>query len=58
MVSVERVRHSGAVIVSAFVSDGAGVWLLSQRYEGYTLRECRQLFRSYCEDHGLKIGGR
>lgn len=56
-VTVERVRHSGAVIVSALVNDGGGAWLMSRTSYGYTIREARAEYRAYCQDHGLTIEG-
>jgi hypothetical protein len=56
-VTVERVRHSGAVIVSALVNDNGGAWLMSRTFYGYTIREARELYRAYCQDHGLTIEG-
>ena len=56
-VTVERVRHSGAVIVSALVNDGGGAWLQVCTFYGYTIREARAEYRAYCQDQGFTIEG-
>jgi hypothetical protein len=42
-ISVERVRHSGALILSAIV----GGYLVRRTYYGYGVRESRRLFREF-----------
>ena len=55
--SIERVRHSGALIVSELVKDQATpfAWYESQTYYGYTLREAKSLFRAYLEANNFKV---
>ena len=43
--TVERVRHSGAVIVSQFLGEGAGEYLFTRTYYGYTLRAAKAQFK-------------
>jgi hypothetical protein len=43
--TIERVRHSGAYIISAFTGEGAGEYLYTRTYYGYTLKEAKQLFK-------------
>jgi hypothetical protein len=43
--TVERVKHSGALIVSQFVGEGAGEYLFTRTYYGYTLREAKAQFK-------------
>lgn len=44
--TVERVRHSGAYILSDYVGEGAGAYLFTRTYYGYTLAESRRLFKA------------
>jgi hypothetical protein len=43
--TVERVPHSGAIVVSALVSDGRSTWFERRTFYGHTVREARSLFR-------------
>ena len=43
--TIERVRHSGAYILSQFVGEGAGEYLFTRTYYGYTLREAKAQFK-------------
>ena len=45
MMTVERVRGSGAYVLSEFVGEGAGEYLFTRSYYGYTLREAKAQFR-------------
>lgn len=66
-VLITRVEHSGALVADAYVFDvhyvtpgsrGATTWLQSRTYYGgHTPDEVRELFRSYCAQHGWKIVG-
>jgi hypothetical protein len=47
--TIERVTHSGAVIVSAMVNWEGVKWLESSTYYGYTVREAKRSFRESCE---------
>jgi ribosomal protein S19 len=46
MMTVERVKHSGAIIVSDFVGEGAGEYLLTRTYYGYTMAEAKARFKA------------
>jgi ribosomal protein S19 len=46
MMTVERVRHSGAIIVSQFIGEGAGEYLFTRTYYGYTLSEAKAQFKT------------
>ena len=50
--TVERVQHSGAVIVSQFVGEGAGEYVFTRTYYGYTLREAKAQFKIALEGEG------
>jgi hypothetical protein len=50
--SIERVRHSGAYVISDFIGEGAGEYLFTRTYYGYTLREAKQLFKLAIEREG------
>lgn len=43
--TIERVRHSGAYVISQFVGEGAGEYLFTKTYYNYTLREAKRLFK-------------
>jgi hypothetical protein len=43
--TIERVKHSGALIVSQFVGEGAGEYLFTRTYYGYTLKQAKALFK-------------
>ena len=43
--NIERVRHSGAYVLSDFVGEGAGEYLFTRTYYGYTLREAKAQFK-------------
>jgi len=45
MMTVERVRHSGAIIVSQFIGEGAGEYLFSRTYYGYTMAQAKAQFK-------------
>ena len=50
--TIERVKHSGALIVSQFVGEGAGEYLFTRTYYGYTLREAKAQFKLAIEREG------
>ncbi len=43
--TVERVRHSGAYVISEIVGDGRRGYLFTRTYYGYTLKQAKQLFK-------------
>lgn len=43
--SIERVRHSGAYVISAMVGEGARAYLLTRTYYGYTKAEAVAMFK-------------
>jgi hypothetical protein len=43
--TVERVRHSGAYVISQFTGEGAGEYLFTRTYYGYTLRDAKAQFK-------------
>ena len=43
--SIERVRHSGAYVISHFVGEGAGEYLFTRTYYGYTIKQAKALFK-------------
>jgi hypothetical protein len=53
--TIERVKHSGAVIVSAMVNWEEVKWLESSTYYGYTVREAKRSFRESCERLNYEI---
>ena len=43
--TVERVQHSGAYVLSELVGEGAGEYLFTRTYYGYTLGEAKAQFK-------------
>jgi hypothetical protein len=43
--TVERVRHSGAYVISEIVGEGARAYLFTRTYYGYTLAQAKAQFR-------------
>jgi ribosomal protein S19 len=43
--TVERVAHNGAYVLSEFVGEGAGEYLFTRTYHGYTLRAAKAQFK-------------
>ena len=43
--TVERVRHSGAYVISEIAGEGAGEYLFTRTYYGYTIKEAKALFK-------------
>jgi hypothetical protein len=50
--TVERSRHSGAYVLSDFVGEGAGEYLFTRTYYGYTLREAKAQFKIAIAEEG------
>ena len=42
---VERAHPSGAYVISDFKGEGAGEYLFTRTYFGYTLKQAKQLFK-------------
>jgi hypothetical protein len=42
--TIERVQHSGAYVMSEIVGEGARAYLFTRTYYGYTLREAKSRF--------------
>ena len=43
--TIEKVRHSGAYVLSQFVGEGAGEYLFTRSYYGYTLKQAKAQFK-------------
>jgi hypothetical protein len=50
--TIERVRHSGAYVISQFVGEGAREYLFTRTYYGYTLREAKTQFKIALQEEG------
>jgi hypothetical protein len=50
--TVERVRHSGAYVISDFIGEGAREYLFTRTYYGYTLKQAKQLFKIALAEEG------
>ena len=55
--TIERVRHSGALVVSALVNWEGVKWLESATYYGYTAQGAKASFRESCARLNYKIEG-
>jgi hypothetical protein len=51
----ERVRPSGAVVVSALVYSQGVRWLESSTYYGYTVKDAKASYRESCARLGYEI---
>ena len=47
--TIERVAHSGALVISALVEWEGVKWLESATYYGYTVRDAKRSFRDSCK---------
>ena len=47
--TIERVRHSGAIVVSALVEWEGVKWLESATYYGYTIKAAKASFKDSCQ---------
>ena len=52
--TIERVQHSGAVIVSQFIGEGAGEYLFTRTYYGYTIKQAKAQFKIALEGEASK----
>jgi hypothetical protein len=43
--TIERVRHSGAYVISELAGEGAGAYLFTRTYYGYTLKQAKAQFK-------------
>jgi len=50
--TVERVRHSGAYVISDLAGEGAGAYLFTRTYYGYTLAQAKAQFKIALEGEG------
>lgn len=51
----ERVRPSGAIVVSALVKWEGVKWLESATYYGYTVKDAKRSYRESCARLGYEI---
>jgi hypothetical protein len=50
--TVERVRHSGAYVISDMAGEGASAYLFTRTYYGYTLKQAKAQFKIALEREG------
>jgi hypothetical protein len=50
--TIERVAHSGAYVLSDFVGEGAGEYLFTRTYYGYTLAQSKAQFKIALAEEG------
>jgi hypothetical protein len=53
--TIERVKHSGAIIVSALVYQQGLQWLESATYYGYTIKQAKASFKDSCKRLNYEI---
>jgi hypothetical protein len=53
--TIERISHSGALVVSALVYWQGVKWLESATYYGYTVRDAKASYRESCARLGYEI---
>ena len=52
---IERVSHSGALVVSALVKWEGVKWLESSTYYGYSVRDAKRSYKESCARLGYEI---
>jgi hypothetical protein len=50
--TVEKVGHNGAYVLSDFVADGNGEYLFTRTYYGYTLAQAKAQFKIELKGEG------
>ena len=50
--TIERINHSGAIVISDFVGEGAGEYLLTHTYYGYTINQAKAQFKIALKGEG------
>jgi hypothetical protein len=50
--TVQKVGHSGAYVISSLVGEGAGEYLFTRTYYGYSLKEAKAQFKIALEGEG------
>ena len=50
--TVEKVKSSGAYVLSDFVGEGSGEYLFTRTYYGYTLAQAKAQFKIALEGEG------
>ena len=53
--TIERMQHSGAIIVSALVYQQGLRWLESATYYGYTIKAAKASFKDSCKRLNYEI---
>jgi hypothetical protein len=47
--TVERIKHSGAYVISELAGEGSNAYLFTRTYYGYTLAQAKAQFRMAIE---------
>lgn len=50
--TVQKVGHSGAYVISELLGEGAGEYLFTRTYYGYSLKEAKAQFKIALEGEG------
>ncbi len=49
---IERAHPSGAIVISDFTGEGAGEYLFTRTYYGYTIKQAKAQFKIALESEG------
>jgi len=55
MITHERIKHNGGLVLTCEVTDGSMVWFETRTYYGYPVREAKRIHRDYLKHNGLVI---
>jgi hypothetical protein len=50
--TVEKVRHNGAYVISELLGEGSGEYLFTRTYYGYTLAQAKAQFKIELKGEG------
>jgi hypothetical protein len=50
--TVEKVRHNGAYVISELLGEGSGEYLFTRTYYGYTLAQAKTQFKIELKGEG------
>ena len=50
--TIERVKHSGAYVISEIAGEGRNAYIFTRTYYGYTLKQAKARFKLEVEGEG------
>ena len=48
---IEKIKHNGHIIISDIINNQ----LIKQRYIGYSIKDCKEMFKQYINDKEYKL---